>query len=133
MPLASHGIEGRVPFLDRDLVELAFTVPSSWKMSGGETKRFWKESVGEVLPSAILAKKKQGFTFSSYHQWEKDLRAAVETSLTSAWCGDTKLFNHSFVEAVLAYPPHPNLRWHYFVAWMMLGVMQWMEVFYVEL
>ena len=41
-------------------------------MSGRETKRLWKESVGDVLPGrGFSAKKKQGFTFSSYHQWLK--------------------------------------------------------------
>ena len=130
---SAHGLEARVPFLDRDLVELAFRIPPAWKMSGSETKHFWKESVGAVLPDRILAKKKQGFTFSSYHQWLKDLRDAVERELTREWCGDSGLFNWRFVEEILAYPPHPNLRWHYFMLWMMLGVKEWTEVFGVEI
>jgi asparagine synthase (glutamine-hydrolysing) len=130
---SAHGLEARVPFLDRDLVELAFRIPPSWKMSGSETKRFWKESVGDVLPRRILEKKKQGFTFSSYHQWLKDLRGVVTRELTREWCEDSGLFNHRFVEEILAYPPHPNLRWHYFMLWMMVGVKKWTEVFDVEL
>ena len=78
-------------------------------------------------------KKKQGFTFSSYHQWLKDLRGAVETKLTREWCRDSGLFNYRFVEEILEYPPHPNLRWHYFMLWMMVGVKEWTEVFDVEL
>jgi asparagine synthase (glutamine-hydrolysing) len=130
---SAHGLEARVPFLDRDLVELAFRIPPAWKMSGPETKHFWKESVGAVLPRRILAKKKQGFTFSSYHQWLKDLRGVIERDLTREWCGDSGLFNYRFVEEILEYPPHPNLRWHYFMLWMMVGVKEWTEVFGVEL
>jgi asparagine synthase (glutamine-hydrolysing) len=130
---SAHGVEGRVPFLDRDLVELAFQLPGAWKMRGRETKTIWKDSVGDVLPSEIRQKKKQGFTFSSYHQWEKDLRGVVEQELTPEWCEATGLFNHNFVASLLDYPPHKNLRWHYFTAWMMLGVKQWMDVFDVEL
>lgn len=130
---SAHGLEARVPFLDRDLVELAFRIPPSWKMSGSDTKHFWKESVGDVLPRRILAKKKQGFTFSSYHQWLKDLHGVVERELTREWCEDSGLFNYRFVEEILAYPPHPNLRWHYFMLWMMVGVKEWTEVFGVEI
>jgi len=129
---SAHGVEGRVPFLDKDLVECAFRIPSRWKMSGTGTKQLWKESVGNQLPRQILDKKKQGFTFSSYHQWEKDLRIAVNDNLTREWCEDVGLFNHEFVNELANYPPHPNLRWHYFVAWMMLGVKDWIDVFNVE-
>jgi asparagine synthase (glutamine-hydrolysing) len=130
---SAHGVEGRVPFLDRDLVELAFQLPAQWKMRGRETKTLWKDSVGDVLPERIRQKKKQGFTFSSYHQWNKDLREVVQRELTPEWCSETELFNYQFVESLLKYPSHPNLRWHYFMAWMMLGVKQWIEVFDVQL
>lgn len=129
---SAHGIEGRVPFLDRNLVELAFRIPAPLKMSGTKTKTLWKESIGPVLPDWILKKKKQGFTFSSYHQWQKDLRSAVEREITPQWCSDAGLFNYSFVKQLLDYPAHANLRWHYFMAWMMLGVKEWMDVFDVE-
>ena len=129
---SAHGVEGRVPFLDRDFVELAFRLPVEWKMSGSETKSLWKDAVGAALPPAILNKKKQGFTFSSYHQWIKDLRDVVKQELTEDWCRETGLFNYRFIKELLDYPPHANLRWHYFLAWKMLGVKQWMEIFEVK-
>lgn len=130
---SAHGVEGRVPFLDRDLVEFALSISSHEKMAGTDTKALWKESVCDALPKRILRKKKQGFTFSSYHQWDKDLRSAVQRELiTSGWCEDTGLFNPDFVRQLLAYPSHPNLRWHYFMAWKMLGVKLWMETFNVQ-
>ena len=129
---SAHGVEGRVPFLDRELVEMAFRVPARWKMRGIETKALWKDSVCGQLPDRIVRKKKQGFTFSSYHQWLKDLRPAVETELTEEWCRETGIFNYEFVRRILDASPHPNLRWHYFMVWMMLGVKVWMKVFSVR-
>lgn len=130
--MSAHGVEGRVPFLDPRLVSLAFSVPAREKMRGAGTKALWKDCIGSTLPPAILNKQKQGFTFSSYHQWQKDLKAVVERELTPAWCTETGLFNARFVRDVLDYPPHPNLRWHYFMVWMMLGVKTWLEVFNVD-
>lgn len=129
---SAHGVEGRVPFLDREFVELCMSIPAREKMRGTGTKELWKESVGSALPDRILNKKKQGFTFSSYHQWIKDLKPVVEKELTPEWCAESGLFNPRFVRDVLDYPPHPNLRWHYFTVWMMLGVKKWMEVFHVR-
>ena len=117
----------------RRLVELAFSIPARRKMRGWETKALWKDSVGDALPERIRGKKKQGFTFSSYHQWTKDLRGAVEGELTPAWCRDTGLFQYEFVREVLDAPPHPRCRWHYFMVWMMLGVKQWMDGFGVRI
>lgn len=130
---SAHGVEGRVPFLDRDLVDLAFRIPAGYKMKGRETKKLWKELAARELPPEIMNRKKQGFTFSSYHQWIKDLRPAVEANLTEEWCRETGLFSYGFIRTVLDTPPHPNLRWHYFMAWMMLGVKDWLEIFDVDL
>jgi asparagine synthase (glutamine-hydrolysing) len=129
---SAHGVEGRVPFLDPDLVRLAFSIPARDKMRGRETKALWKDAVAAELPPEIVRKRKQGFTFSSYHQWTKDLRGAVERELTPDWCAGAGLFNHGFIRTLLDTPPHPNLRWHYFMAWMMLGTKHWMEIFHVR-
>lgn len=129
---SAHGVESRVPFLNRELVELAFRIPDAWKMRGSETKVLWKQAAAKELPTSILKKKKQGFTFSSYHQWGKDLRSAVAAEENREWCEDTGLFNYGFIRDVLEAPPHPHLRWHYFMVWMMLGFKHWQEIFDVE-
>lgn len=129
---SAHGLEGRVPFLDRKLVELAFRIPAAEKMRGQETKALWKDSVGSLLPESIVHKRKQGFSFNPFHQWQKDLRTVVERDLSREWCEDTGLFNYEFIRTVLDYPPHRNLRWHYFLVWLMLGTRYWMENFDVR-
>jgi asparagine synthase (glutamine-hydrolysing) len=129
---SAHGIEGRVPFLDRDLVELAFRIPAKEKMRGRETKTLWKDSVGDRLPQSIVRKKKQGFCFNPHHHWESGLRPAVERELTREWCEDTGIFNYEFIQTILNYPPHGNLRWHYFVLWQMVGLKYWIDQFSVN-
>ncbi len=128
---SAHGLEGRVPFLDRKFVEFAFSIPVSLKMRGIETKYLWKKAIGNELPHQILKKKKHGFTFSSYHQWKKDLKASVIRELSKEWCRETDLFNYEFIAEILNYPAHPNLRWHYFLLWIILGLKEWMKIFRV--
>ena len=54
-------LEARVPLLDYRLVEFALTIPSSFKMRGGVTKRVLREAVRDLLPERTMRKPKHGF------------------------------------------------------------------------
>lgn len=57
----STSVEGRAPYLDQDLVELALSIPSSLKLKGGETKHILKKAVEGIIPDNIIYREKQGF------------------------------------------------------------------------
>jgi asparagine synthase (glutamine-hydrolysing) len=54
-------LECRVPLLDRELVEIAASIPESLKVRNGRLKHLFKEALSDVLPAAILDRKKRGF------------------------------------------------------------------------
>lgn len=54
-------LECRVPLLDRELVEMAATIPARHKMRGGQLKALLKDALGDVLPRDILYRQKRGF------------------------------------------------------------------------
>jgi len=59
----ANGIEVRAPFLDKDLVEFAFTkVPSSMKFDDKNQKILLKALASKVLPSSFAIDRKQGFS-----------------------------------------------------------------------
>ena len=88
-----------------------------------------KRAVAPWLPPAVLQKRKWGFTFSSYHQFTKDLKPVAERVLTAARVHEVGWFNYVWIRKVLDHPPHPRLRWHYFMLWMMVGFEIWRQVF----
>ncbi len=58
----AHGLESRVPFVDHRVVEFAATMPSNVKFKNGEMKHILKQSIRDVLPAAVVARKdKMGF------------------------------------------------------------------------
>ncbi|MBI4708679.1 MAG: asparagine synthase (glutamine-hydrolyzing) [Candidatus Portnoybacteria bacterium] len=57
----SQSIEGRVPFLDKRLVELAAKIPFRFKLNGLKDKHIFRQTMNEFLPREISQKKKQRF------------------------------------------------------------------------
>ncbi|WP_342740131.1 asparagine synthase (glutamine-hydrolyzing) [Bradyrhizobium sp. B117] len=55
------GVEARVPFLDHELVEWAFSLPGDIKLKGGEGKLVVKRAMESRLPADILYRPKAGF------------------------------------------------------------------------
>lgn len=62
------GLEGRVPFLDHKLVELAMSIPESVKIKNGKLKYILKTSVRGLIPNDLIDRKKQGFGVPVY-EW----------------------------------------------------------------
>ena len=66
----AHSIEGRVPFLDTRLVELAVHIPEKLKFKNNTEKYILKKAVEGIIPNEIIYRKKQGFG-TSMSEWLK--------------------------------------------------------------
>lgn len=59
--LMATSVEGRAPFLDTRVVELAFRIPSALKIMGGIGKAPLKKAVEPLLPRELIYRPKIGF------------------------------------------------------------------------
>jgi len=125
----ANGLEVRVPFLDRELVQFAFSIPIDLKIKGNETKSIFRRAMSSMLPAHTLRKKKWGFSFNPYYQFQKDLRGAAERILTRERIESQGWFNYDYLKSILDHPPHPRLRWHYFFLWNVVGFQIWYQMF----
>ncbi len=59
----AHGLEARVPFLDRDIADLAARLPVDWLLPGehGQEKTILREAFGGWLPDDLLWRPKEQF------------------------------------------------------------------------
>jgi asparagine synthase (glutamine-hydrolysing) len=57
----AHGLEVRPPFLDDEIVDWAFSLPSRLKVRGGQTKYLLKLAATGHLPARIIHRPKKGF------------------------------------------------------------------------
>lgn len=53
-------VEGRFPFLDHELIETAFTIPSKYKLKNGIQKYILKEIAKTYLPNEVMKMPKKG-------------------------------------------------------------------------
>ncbi len=77
----AHGLELRVPFLDRALVEACFGIPGELKLKGKSPKSLLLASLGVELPSEIVNRRKRGFTLPLEKWLRGELRESVESAL----------------------------------------------------
>jgi asparagine synthase (glutamine-hydrolysing) len=80
----ASSVEGREPFLDHELVELAMALPPRMKHRDGNGKYVLREAMRGTLPATVLARPKQGFG-SPMEEWlrgpfGRDAQAAVRGS-----------------------------------------------------
>ena len=59
--LMAHSVEGRFPFLDRDVVALADSLPAAYKLRVLDEKHVLKRASRGLIADAILDRKKQPY------------------------------------------------------------------------
>jgi asparagine synthase (glutamine-hydrolysing) len=98
-------------------------------MKHGELKYIFRQAMKSVLPLHTLTKKKWGFSFNPYYQFQKDLRSVALNVLTRQRVEDRGVFNYTYLKSIMSHPPHPLLRWHYFFLWLAVGMEIWFQMF----
>jgi asparagine synthase (glutamine-hydrolysing) len=57
----AHGLEVRPPLLDNEMIDFAFSLPSSYKLRGSTTKYLFKTAARGHVPADIITRSKKGF------------------------------------------------------------------------
>jgi asparagine synthase (glutamine-hydrolysing) len=65
----AHGLELRVPYLDREVVEYAQRLPAAFKVRYGQRKWLHRRVGERMLPAEFLARKKRGFAVNVVDDW----------------------------------------------------------------
>ena len=59
--LMAHSVEGRFPFLDPDVIDLANSLPDAYKLRVLDEKHVLKRIAAPLVPNAIVERKKQPY------------------------------------------------------------------------
>ena len=77
-------LETRAPFLDTDVMELAFSLPGDLKIRDGVRKYVLKRALKDVLPAEILERRKEGFSIPMKNWLRRELKPLMLELLSPA-------------------------------------------------
>ncbi|MGO4886669.1 asparagine synthase (glutamine-hydrolyzing) [Anaerobacillus sp. MEB173] len=124
----AHSIELRVPFLDKDVFEVARKLPDSVKIANGTTKYVLREAMKPVIPASVLQRKKLGFPVPIRHWLRNELYDWAHRLINESQTDG--IFNKNYVFSLLeehSQGKKDNSR----KLWVILCFMLWHSI-YVE-
>lgn len=65
----AHGLEVRVPYLDKELVEYVERLSADFKVRGGSQKWLHRQVCKKLIPKEVLKRKKRGFAVNVVDEW----------------------------------------------------------------
>jgi len=97
--LSAWGVEGRVPFLDKEFLDVAMGLNPEVKMAPGKVieKKILREAFADMLPESVAWRQKEQFSDGVGYNWIDTLK-----EITSAAVSDEQMAN-----AAQRFPIHP--------------------------
>ena len=82
--LAAWGIEGRVPFLDKEFMDVAMRINPQDKMINSERMEKWviRKAFEDMLPESVAWRQKEQFSDGVGYSWIDTLKAIVEKEIS---------------------------------------------------
>jgi asparagine synthase (glutamine-hydrolysing) len=91
-------LEARVPYLDKELVELAFQIPDDYKLDGMKTKPLLKAVASRHVPAECVYRPKEGFSIPIKNWLSGEIRPLMEDLLNPKELAREGIFQAAQVE-----------------------------------
>ena len=124
----ANSLEGRVPFVDKEVFKVASSLPFDYKVTKKNTKVALRDAAKEVIPNESYKKKKLGFPVPIRDWMRED---DVYTEIKNTFMSDTanKYFNQKYILRLL--DQHKNHRKdNYKKVWTIYVFLKWYEEFF---
>jgi asparagine synthase (glutamine-hydrolysing) len=96
-----NSLEVRVPLLDHRVVEMAFQINGSLKLTRGKTKYVLKETFKDLLPSSLYRRSKAGFEIPLSRWLKTDLKFLIERYLAERVVNEQGIFDYEIIAKLI--------------------------------
>lgn len=88
--LSAWGVEGRVPFLDKEFLDVAMRLNPETKMCPGTVmeKKILREAFADILPESVAWRQKEQFSDGVGYSWIDTLKSITEQAVTDEQMAD---------------------------------------------
>ncbi|WP_279580108.1 asparagine synthase (glutamine-hydrolyzing) [Fodinicola feengrottensis] len=128
------GLEVRVPFCDHRLVEYVWNTPWAFKAADGRIKGLLRDAVADLLPAAVLNRKKTSFPVSQNPAYEQALREEMRAELADPQSALRPLVRPAAVLDLVAGEQQEQAMWRSAdTLSFLLQVAEWLRVYNVRI
>lgn len=88
--LSAWGVEGRVPFLDKEFIDVAMRLNPEVKMTHGKVieKKILREAFAEIIPESVAWRQKEQFSDGVGYNWIDSLKALTTQQVSDEQMAD---------------------------------------------
>ncbi len=98
----AHSLEGRSPFLSKDILEFAPGLSDRFKVNNITTKYILRDLAKKYLPSDLINQPKRGFEIPLKNWVDTELKEIIEGYLLASDTIYSKIIRKSFIEDLIA-------------------------------
>jgi len=126
----ANSIEGRVPFVDKEVFRVASSLPLEYKVTKENTKVALRDAAKKDIPNESYKKKKLGFPVP-LRAWmsEEDVHKEIESTFKQDFVKE--LFDQKYIMKLLA-NSLKGKKDTYKKVWAIYAFIKWYEVFFLD-
>ena len=127
----AHSLEGRTPFLSKDLLEFAPTINDKFKIRGVRTKYLLRELAKKYLPAELVNQPKRGFEVPLLSWMNNELKEITFDYLTGLTFSEN-FINKNFINKLLKDEVRVSPEKRAKMLWEMLALEIWYKKCYLR-
>jgi asparagine synthase (glutamine-hydrolysing) len=124
----AHSLEDRSPLLDYRVVEFAAAIPTNLKVKGNRLKHVFREVAKEFLPSQLLSRSKQGFSFPLAYWMKSELGNLLEKLFLKSRLAEEGYFHRDYMLELLRQHRFGRVD-HNYRLWILLNLELWWRIY----
>jgi len=119
-------LEARTPFLDKEIVQFALSLPLEYKIRAGIGKSVLRDVLYKYVPRDMIERPKMGFGVPLAEWMRGELRVWCESLLNEKKLKEDGYFNHKVIREKWNEHLNGNADWHHQL-WNVLVFQAWLE------
>ena len=128
----AHSLEGRSPFMAKELLEYAPGMPDQYKISGSTTKYLLRTLAKKYLPATLIHQPKRGFEIPLKHWVNSELKEMIHDYVGAPSAFNRNIISPVFTQQLLGQKIHVPAEKRAKILWTLFCLEVWYKKNYLS-